>query len=542
MYSIKKVKKNSKVLKEIAANFFSIKLLKAIKVLLIDIPFQTRLFKADRIRWFSHICLAGGFMLLLLMHALDELVTKNIFPGYESTLNPYLLFRNLFGAFVLLGIIFSFYRRFIKKETKQISGIEDRFLIILLSVVLFSGFLLESVKIISYPIFDEMVEDYFIYENKNEIKPLESYWAKEYGVIFNDRKVSISDNLIAAGKQIHMENCAGCHSKPDFAFISKSFTGIMSLASTPLNKFRADKWLWYIHFLACFIALAYLPFSKFFHIFSIPINLIVQILSKNDNIYNFIQQNIGFDACTHCGVCTIHCSVAPIYRIISNTDILPSEKIMPIKKMQFGKNKDAESLAFLSQGNQICTECYRCTEICPSGIRLQDMWLSSKKILADKGFPAPHIWIRELTASQWAEKIQAQDFLTKPILTNNYSQKRLLDTSDTFTPCIQCTICTNVCPVVYAVDNPAEDLDYTPQQVMNLLRLSLKELALGSRMVWNCVTCYLCQENCPQGIRVADIMYELRNMACDKLSLTYIQNSENKNNSSLDFKKKARNS
>ena len=72
-------------------------------------------------------------------------------------------------------------------------------------------------------------------------------------------------------------------------------------------------------------------------------------------------------------------------------------------------------------------------------------------------------------------------------------------------------------PFVIDVKDPQRDLDLTPQQVMNLLRLQLRELALGSRMVWDCVTCYQCQEHCPQGVEVADILYELRNEAVRRL-------------------------
>jgi heterodisulfide reductase subunit C len=36
---------------------------------------------------------------------------------------------------------------------------------------------------------------------------------------------------------------------------------------------------------------------------------------------------------------------------------------------------------------------------------------------------------------------------------------------------------------------------------------------LGARMVWDCLGCYQCQENCPQGVRVTDILFELKNMA-----------------------------
>jgi heterodisulfide reductase subunit C len=32
-------------------------------------------------------------------------------------------------------------------------------------------------------------------------------------------------------------------------------------------------------------------------------------------------------------------------------------------------------------------------------------------------------------------------------------------------------------------------------------------------MVWDCTTCYQCQEHCPQGIQVTEIIYELKNRA-----------------------------
>jgi len=79
--------------------------------------------------------------------------------------------------------------------------------------------------------------------------------------------------------------------------------------------------------------------------------------------------------------------------------------------------------------------------------------------------------------------------------------------------CAQCQTCTNVCPVVAASTDPANGADVTPQKVMNLLRLGLHRFALGSRMVWDCATCYQCQEHCPEGIKVTEVMLELREMA-----------------------------
>jgi len=31
--------------------------------------------------------------------------------------------------------------------------------------------------------------------------------------------------------------------------------------------------------------------------------------------------------------------------------------------------------------------------------------------------------------------------------------------------------------------------------------------------VWVCATCYTCQERCPQGVRIADVMRALKNIA-----------------------------
>jgi heterodisulfide reductase subunit C len=90
------------------------------------------------------------------------------------------------------------------------------------------------------------------------------------------------------------------------------------------------------------------------------------------------------------------------------------------------------------------------------------------------------------------------------------------DQADTFSFCFGCETCTTVCPVVGSYDNPREELGLLPHQIMNSCGLGLKDLALGSNMLWDCLTCYQCQEQCPQGVCVTDIIYELKNRAVDQ--------------------------
>lgn len=72
--------------------------------------------------------------------------------------------------------------------------------------------------------------------------------------------------------------------------------------------------------------------------------------------------------------------------------------------------------------------------------------------------------------------------------------------------CIQCGTCSGVCPLsIY--------MDYTPRQVMALTRADFKHEVLRSHTIWLCASCYACTVECPQGIRVTDIMYELKQRA-----------------------------
>ena len=72
--------------------------------------------------------------------------------------------------------------------------------------------------------------------------------------------------------------------------------------------------------------------------------------------------------------------------------------------------------------------------------------------------------------------------------------------------CIQCGTCSGVCPLsIY--------MDYTPRQVMALTRADFKNEVLRSHTIWLCASCYACTVECPQGIRITDIMYELKQRA-----------------------------
>ena len=502
--------------KAIITSLFSIKIFKFFKILLLDILLQTRILKTDFVRWIMHFCIFFGFTMLLLMHALSEIVTRPLFPEYYSTLDPFQFLRNLFGVMVLFGAAIAVFRRLRYSGPMLITRYADRYSVIILASIILSGFFVESSKLASEIVFNRMFNEFFTGNKPGDEAALKAYWSKQYGSVFPNAKFKITPELSVRGSQLNEESCSSCHSPARSAFISFPVARIIRPVAAPLNRARGDLWLYYLHVILCFIGLAYLPFSKFFHLIADPIALIVNGLADKKNVNPIAalpRRAVELDACTNCGTCSRFCSVAPVFRILQNTRILPMHKLRSVRQFSSGEQFSKAEMREISEGAFICTTCFKCTEVCPAGINLQDQWMSSRALLAEKGFPLPHTWIKDFTASEWSDRIRTSGAAGENAPSGKKPYYNLTGDSSVFAHCIQCQTCTNVCPVVAARTDPKEAVDITPHKIMNLLRLGLSELALGSRMTWDCTTCYQCQEHCPQEIKVADIIYELKNRA-----------------------------
>jgi quinone-modifying oxidoreductase subunit QmoC len=77
---------------------------------------------------------------------------------------------------------------------------------------------------------------------------------------------------------------------------------------------------------------------------------------------------------------------------------------------------------------------------------------------------------------------------------------------DQLPSCIQCGTCSGTCPLsIY--------MDFSPRQVMALVRADFKNEVLASNTIWLCASCYGCTVECPRQIRITDIMYALKQRA-----------------------------
>jgi len=492
----------------------------------LDVVILRRLFASEKLRWLAHLLIVTGFTLLLLMHALAPLVSARLFPGYQPTLDPYLFLRNLFGVMVLVGVALLLFGRW-RAGLPQLHRPMAAVFVALLGFVLVSGFLLEAHKISSARAFNRMAQQFIGTADPVELKPLRALWASQFGVVFDDLKTAIDPELPAQGRKLHGDACAACHTPPASAFVSYPVARMLAPAAGLLDAGPADTWLLYLHVFACFLGLASLPFTRLFHVVAAPISVLVNAAGPSSAMSTAgraSRRALTLDACVRCGICDLHCSVAPQARYLGNPWLLPSHKLLATdalatgRLLRSGRVRDRLSVEGLraAEGAFLCTDCGRCTDRCPAGLDLEDLWAAGRGDLAAAGLPAPAQWIKARSAFAWALSLEArpgQHALSAP----DAAYALLSTDCRIFSRCVQCQTCTNVCPVVAHSMGSAHGIDLTPQKVMNLLRLGLRDLTLGSRMVWDCATCYQCQENCPEGIRVTDIMCELRALAVQRL-------------------------
>ncbi|RJR18195.1 MAG: hypothetical protein C4582_11890 [Desulfobacteraceae bacterium] len=526
-------------IKGILGAVFSTRILSLLKAFVADILVQRRILKEDSLRWAMHMLIFWGFMLLLLMHGLEKWISEPLFSGYASTANPFFFLRDIFALMVLAGVGLALYRRFVLKVPRLRTKAADHYAIWILAVIMFSGILLEGAKILSHREFMRMVQDYADTDDPDEVKALESYWVEAMGLSSQRVHPPFSPETLKKGMEIHEMSCQSCHASSAWAFTGYAASAIMRPLAKKLEQAGTVDILWTIHILACFLGLAYLPFSKMFHIIASPISLLVNSVMDQEKSHpaNLVtRQVMELDACTRCGTCSLRCSAAPASQSRGNTLILPSEKLQFLRKITAGKKLSEMELKVLREGVYLCTSCERCTVVCPSGINLKALWSNVREDLIEREPQGEALMLSTFSFARGLDRSGPGDVQEDKPLKDAWrtviekwqpteqgsvvtlpagpvSEGILSRDSGTFASCFGCQNCTTVCPVVGMYEDPESKLGLLPHQIMASLSMGLGDLACSAGMLWSCVTCYQCQEHCPQMVEVADILFELKNIA-----------------------------
>lgn len=515
-------------------SFFSM-----VRAFFVDVVFQWKVLKESRTRWIMHMLLYLPFLFLIFFHALGAWLSAPLFGADYADLNPVFFLRDICGVLSLAGLAIAIVRRYVKKPQRMMSRLGDHYAILLVGVILLSGVLLIGVKIASHNVYMDMVENYGGLnpdDDAEDVAALTAFWVENYGLYAPDAKGPFGAELLAQGKGVNESYCASCHVSTKYSPAGFVTAKVVGPVLTGLTSAASVKAIYWIHVLSCLIGLALLPFTKMFHMLATPVSLLANaVMGRDSNPANVMTRRImELDGCTHCATCSLNCSAMMAYQARGNKLILPSEKLGALKKLSWGIKLSEDELSALAQGVVLCTSCDRCTAKCPAGIDLRDMWLwVREELLAREGVSEPLVasqlsFYRGLNKPVLNGRIEASTEKALAKLKGNYD--RLMDKSatvpltgdrpaeidPTFAACFGCQNCTSVCPVVQSCEDPGAQLGLVPHQLMASVGMGLSDMASGSGMVWQCLTCYQCQEHCPQNVDVTDVIYGLKNLAAKK--------------------------
>src|SRR3972149_5840904 len=89
---------------------------------------------------------------------------------------------------------------------------------------------------------------------------------------------------------------------------------------------------------------------------------------------------------------------------------------------------------------------------------------------------------------------------------SNFRKEIEKESSQNVNLCYQCMKCTAGCPM-------ADEMDYSPTQIVHAVRLGLKDKVLNSKTIWVCASCETCTTRCPQDVDIAKLMDTARHIA-----------------------------
>lgn len=347
-------------------------------------------------RRFMHLGIFYGFVMLTigtLVIAIQDNFGIPLFYGKVYLILSLLM--DLFGLMAMIGIGMAAYKRYIDKPDHEDYTFDDAFLLILVFLILFTGFVLEGLRI--YTTNDPWA------------------WWSPVGLFFS------------AVTQV---------------------SGLSVLSALNVHAF-----LWYFHMLLAFGFIAYVPYSKLFHMFASSLNIFLKSstpiggLSPVDKISKEVRylgaarledftkkQILELDACISCGRCQKGC---PAY--ISGAPLSPSVVIRNLKRHSIEKNSFFRSRGKTFNHSIIekvisketlwsCTTCGLCEDKCPIQIehikRIVDMRRSL--ITEGPGYP-PEVQkvftnISEV-GNPWGLSLDSKYYLAKelqvPLLSEN---------------------------------------------------------------------------------------------------------------------------
>ncbi len=312
---------------------------KRVKMIIWEIPFQPKVLK-DLFPGVMHVLIFWSFAMLVITTAivfLDVDFHIRIYHGIFYLIIT--LLADLAGLALFFGLLTAAFRRYILKPDRLDNRWDDAFALVVLFLAVVTGFILEGIRI---------------------------HYTQDQWAIFSPVGYLVSMTMGGMGE---------------------------------VTVRRVFQSLWWFHFAITFAFIASFPYTKFFHVLTIPLNVffanlqpkgslprvdIEALLNDESAVENF---NVGvsatkdltwkhlmdYDACIRCGRCQ---DVCPAY--LNKHPLSPRQIVNDLKEFSWknqnenGKEEQEPPIivgnAFDAETIWECRTCRACMEVCPAHI------------------------------------------------------------------------------------------------------------------------------------------------------------------------------
>jgi Fe-S oxidoreductase/nitrate reductase gamma subunit len=296
-----------------------------------------------------HFCIFWGMLTLAIgtvLATVDWDVTHLLF-GFQFLKDGiyvvYELVLDILGLFVILGLGMAIYRRYITRPArlqdlpmKSLAG-DDIYVLVMLSFIVLSGYLIEGLRIAV-------------------IQPSWTSWSP----------------------------------------IGKLIAAAFSATGDPTNR-TLHLTIWIFHMLTAFGFIASVPFTKLFHIFSLPVNIFFQStqpagvlpaanMDAGMGVKEWKQftwkQLLDFEACIRCGRCQEVCPAYASAQILS-----PRNMMIKLEAHLWDKAAGRALIGDVISADELwaCTTCRACMQVCPAFIEHVPAIVDMRRYMVDQG-------------------------------------------------------------------------------------------------------------------------------------------------------------
>jgi Fe-S oxidoreductase/nitrate reductase gamma subunit len=307
-----------------------------LKRTLLDTFSGRRVLQGDCAAGMMHLLLFWGFLCLFIGTSL-LFVHDYLFSFLTGT--PYLIFSlamEVGGLMLLTGILWALIRRYIQRVPRLERRLEDGLLPAWLLLVGLSGFMVEGLRL--------------------------------------------------------------AHQQPPWA--EWSFTGAwMGAPFSPAAAKDLYPILWWGHAVLSLCFIAFIPFSKLFHILGAPAGIYFQgsgqplILDVEEGLGEFdLGDSIFFDACMRCGRCVEVCPSEG-----AGEPFAPRDFVQAMRRALWQEHSPWGDIRFLSRDEEsqvdeklwYCTTCRACLEVCPVYGAAFDAVMKQRVLAVEEGTRVP---------------------------------------------------------------------------------------------------------------------------------------------------------